>query len=124
MAADKFGEALRKLIVGDFQKGISQKELSIKYKVHKSSISRILSRFRKTKTVKVISKGGRPRKTDNRTDALLVREVKKFPFKTASRLAKEFRIQVSEGTISRRLIDAGLQSFRPAKKPLISKRNL
>lgn len=116
MAPDKFGEALRKLIVDDFKKGISQKELSIKYKVHKSSISRILSRFRRTKSVKVISKGGRPRKTDNRTDALLVREVKKFPFKSASKLAKEFKIQVSERTISRRLVDAGLQSYRVAKR--------
>lgn len=123
MAPDKFGKDLRKRIVDDFNQGISQKDLSIKYKVHKSSISRILSRFKKTKSVEVISKGGRPRKTDKRTDALIVREIKKFPFKSAPTLVKELNIPVSARTVSRRLIDADLLAYRPAKKPLISKRN-
>ena len=41
MAPNKFGKHLRKRIVDDFNQGISQKELSIKYNVHKSSVSRI-----------------------------------------------------------------------------------
>ena len=65
MAADKFGKHFtdRKRVVDDFNQAISQKELYIKYNVLKSSVSRILSRFIKTKSVEVISKCGRPRKT-------------------------------------------------------------
>ena len=47
MVPDKFGKHIRKRIVNDFNRGVSQKELSIKYNVHKSSVSRILSRFKK-----------------------------------------------------------------------------
>ena len=71
MAADKLGKYLRKTIFDDFNQGISQKEpfKSIKYKAHKSSISRILSRFKKTKSVEVIIKGALPGKTDKRNYA-------------------------------------------------------
>ena len=60
--------------------------------------------------MEVTSKGGRSRKTDKITDALIAREIKKFPFKSAS-------------IFSRHLIYADLLAYRPAKKPLKSKRN-
>ena len=48
MAPDNFApECLRKRFVDDFNQEVPQKELSIKYNVHKSSISRILSGFKK-----------------------------------------------------------------------------
>ena len=55
--------------------------------------------------MEVISKDGRPRKTDKRTDALIVREIRKLPFKSAPTLVEEFNIPVSAKTVSRRLID-------------------
>ena len=42
MAPVKFGKHLRKCIADDLNQGISQKELSTKCNVHKSSVSRIL----------------------------------------------------------------------------------
>ena len=96
MAPDKLGKHLRKHIVDDFNQRIPQKKLSIKYNVHKSSVSRIISCFEKTKHMEVISKGDRHRKTDKRTDALIVREIRKFPFKSAPTLVKEFNIRVSK----------------------------
>ena len=57
MAPAKLGKYLRKSIFDDFNQGISQKALCIRYNVYKSLVSRILSRFKKTKSVKVISKG-------------------------------------------------------------------
>ena len=73
--------------------------------------------------MEVIIKSGRPRKTDKRTDALIVREIRKFPFKSPPTLVKEFNIPVSAKTVCRRLIDADLLAYRLAKKLLISKRN-
>ena len=72
--------------------------------------------------MEVISKGGRPRKTDKTTDALIVRQIRKFPFKSAPTLIKEFNIPVSAKTLSRRLIDSGLLAYRLAKKSTIRSR--
>ena len=58
--------------------------------------------------MEVISKGSRPRKTDKRTDALILREIRKFPFKSVLTWVKEFNIPVSAKTAFRRLIDADL----------------
>ena len=55
--------------------------------------------LKETESVEVISKGGRPRKTDKRTAALIVRGIRKFPFKLALRLVKEFNIPVSTKTV-------------------------
>ena len=74
--------------------------------------------------MEVISKDDRPRKTDQSTDALIVREIRKFPFKSAPILVTEFNIPVSAKPVTRRLINAVFLAYRPAKKPpLISKGN-
>ena len=52
-----------------------------------------------------------------------MREIKKFPFKSAPTLVKELNIPVSAKTVSQRLIDADLLACGPAKKALIFKRN-
>lgn len=123
MARDKFGIELRKRIVADFSEGMSQKNISLKYKVHKSSVSRIIANFKKNSDVSVQHSGGRPRKTTNRTDNLIIQKVKKDPFITSSKIAATLPIQISDRTIRRRLNDASLPARRPAKKPLISIRN-
>lgn len=83
MARNKFGEVLRARVVDEYNKGMTQKDISIKYNIHKSSISRIIANFIKNKTIAVVHRGGRPRKTDERTDKLIAREVKKYPFRSA-----------------------------------------
>lgn len=119
MAPNKFGDPLRQRIVDDFNSGISQKNISKK----NISVSRIISRYLKTKEVSVVHRGGRPRKTSLRTDAMLIRKVKKEPFISASKLVQEFQLNVSTRTVSRRLAAADLSCYRPSKKPLISFRN-
>lgn len=123
MARNKFGLELRKRIVEDYSNGISQKELSGKYKIHKSSISRIINTYKATNTISVIHRGGRPRHTSQRTDNLIVQTVKKQPFITSSQLVKDLQLPIAARSVRRRLVDASLRAHRPAKKPLISKRN-
>lgn len=122
MARNKFGEVLRARVVDEYNKGMTQKDISIKYNIHKSSISRIIANFIKNKTIAVVHRGGRPRKTDERTDKLIAREVKKYPFRSAPQLVKELGLPISSKTASRRLAEADFRTYRPAKKPLISKR--
>ena len=124
MARDKFGLELRKRILCDYSDGISQKDISEKYEIHKSSVSRIISKFKKSGDISVTHRGGRPRSTSHRTDNLMIQQAKKDPFTTSSKIAASIQVPISTRTIRRRLVEASLRAHRPAKKPLISKRNL
>lgn len=123
MAPDKFGIELRKKIIQDYESGKNQSEISKKYTIHKSSVSRIISHFNKYGTCKIQHLGGRPRKTTARDDSLIIREIQKDPFVSSNTLVKKLEIPVSSRTIRRRAVERGLLSRRPSKKPLISNKN-
>lgn len=123
MGFDTLGDQLRELIIKDFKAKMSQKDICIKYNIEKSKISRLIRRFKTTGSEFASHSGGRPRSTSLREDSLIVRAVKKYPFKSSVCVQKELMLPVSSSTIRRRLIAAKLFSRRPAKKPLISKKN-
>jgi hypothetical protein len=76
-------EEIRKLIVEAKQKGEYDKDVAARFHVNQSTVSRIWSRWKATKSVKTKKKTGRPRKTTAGQRRLLVRHVKKDPFMTA-----------------------------------------
>ena len=47
---------------------MSQKDICVKYDVHKSTVCRLLQKFKSTENVDIIHKGARPRLTTARTD--------------------------------------------------------
>ena len=69
------------------------------------------------------NKGGRPRSTTSREDSMIVRSVKKDPWISSVEIQKQLELPVSDRTIRRCAVEAGLFSRRPAKKPLISLKN-
>lgn len=62
MARNKYCEDFREKIVRDYTNGMQQSAICIKYSLSKSVVSRIISKYRKTGTVKVIHSGERPKK--------------------------------------------------------------
>ena len=88
-----------------------------------SSVSRIIKKHKISGCVSIEHNGGRPRCISKREDALIVRSSKKDSFKSSSQIRNENNINVSSRTIGRRLVDVGLLFRRPARKPLISKKN-
>ena len=64
MAGNKYNSIIRSKILNDFSKGLSRKEILLKYLVHKSTICRII----KSGDINVCHKGGRPRLTTARED--------------------------------------------------------
>ena len=123
MGFDTLQSQLRKLIIKDYQSGMSQKDICIKYDLEKSKISRLIKKFITTGCATVSHVGGRPRSTTPRQDSMIIRSVKKDPFKSSTIITKELKLEVSSSTVRRRLIEAKLYSRRPAKKPLISQKN-
>lgn len=123
MGFDSIGNILRQKIIDLHNKGTRQSEISSTLGVKKYTVSRLIKNFKEKGTFLVNHKGGRPRSTSPRDDQLIARYIKKYPFKSAVSVQKETNISVSPRTIGRRLQEAGLFSRRPAKKPLISKKN-
>lgn len=61
--------------------------------------------------------------TDDKTGSLTVSGVQHIKFKNVPQLLEELDSAICSRTVSSRLIDSDLHSYRSAKKPLVSERN-
>ena len=127
MPGQKITEEVKQAIVRAKQSGSTDREVADLFHVNQSSVSRIFMRYKKTKSVERLSGSGRPKKTSERLRRSLQRSSKSDPRKTAVDIAKEaneeFGVEISRQTASRIMEEANLFARRPAKKPLISKKN-
>lgn len=108
-------------------RGVSDEELAAQYRVHRTTISRVIENV-KTRGHALEAPGrGRPRKTSNRVDRQIQNRSRECPRKNAKQLAYEFQedlgVDISPKTVKRRLKEAGLTARRPARKPHISAKN-
>lgn len=114
-------------VVEAVKSGRKYREVAQLFGVGLATVNRIIKKFNESQTVERKSGSGRPRKSDERQDRLMLRVVKKDPRKTAvdvTKLANEqMGLNISVRTARRRLKLAKLFARRPAKKPLISKKN-
>ena len=87
----------------------------------KSAIAKIIKTFQTEHTLEVKKRSGRPRLTSRREDRILIRKCLLDRRSSSKQLANELRLStgcdVSERTIRRRLLAAGLKSCRPTRKP-------
>lgn len=67
---------------------------------------------------------GKPRKTSQQEDNLIVILSKRDPFKSANAIRKEVGCQVSTRTVQRRLVDAGLHGRTSRKVPMLTKKHV
>lgn len=123
MARIKYCEDIKTRIINDFNAGLKQKIICKKYSMNKSTISKIIKKFREKGTVMSQHLGGRPRKTTQRQDNLIAREFKKCPKIIPREVINNLKLEISTRTVGRRAKEAGLGCYRPAKKPLISEKN-
>lgn len=123
MARNKYDIFTRNCIVSDYNKGLTQKELSEKYNINKSVISRLIKKLITTGNVEVNHKGGRPRKSTTREYKLIIRQIKKYPAISSTEILRNLDLNITDRTIRNRALDAKLQNRRPASKPVISKKN-
>lgn len=114
-------------IINAVLKGESYSHIAGRFDVSKSTVAYLVKQFRETGDVKRRQIPGRPKCTTEREDMLLARLCKKDPFKSASRLNAEMRVDhgvsMSVTTTKKRLKDSVLSARRPVKKPLVSKKN-
>lgn len=107
------------------EEGYSTRAIAARLRLVQSTVSRNLAFMKKSGTFTRPKRPGRPKSTSVATDRAIVRHATRTP--TASSTAIRASIPApspSARTIRRRLYDAGLKSYRPAKKPALSQKNI
>lgn len=112
-----YSDDIKQKIADIYQSGKSQKYISELFEIEKSVISRIIQRFKIRNTVKTAARTG---KTNSYYDNSMVRLVKQDPYISSNQIKIDLNLNLSARTISRRLVDHGLLSRRPNKKPMLS----
>ena len=109
------------------QEGLTQIVISKRLGVNQSIVSRALKRHRETGKFGARKRHGRPRCTTPRTDAMMRRLAVVTPTITSTSIQSQLPpdVKVSKTTIKRRLHNEfGLKAYRPAAKPMLSKKNI
>lgn len=118
---------LKQRIVEAHINGDRQANIARRFEVKKSTVWAIIRQYQRTGSVEPKPKPGRPRKMNNRSVRLLKRICSNQPFLSSSQLKVKLEtvkgVNVSSRTIRRRLVEEQLIARRPAKKPLLSKKN-
>lgn len=108
----------RNRALGMLQAGVKQKDIAVRFNVHKSTITRLAQRYAATNSVADRPRPGQPRKTDQRTDRWIVSKMLRNRKLTATKIQEDLRrrhIRVSSRLVRNRLKAAGLKCHRPFK---------
>lgn len=125
MVRRKLADAERWQAVGMIRAGMTQRQVSDRFNVSHSVISRLMRRYNETGIVGERPRSGRPKKTTEREDRLLRRLARQQPFTTANRLRSRWNVHVriSRRTVNRRLNCGRLRARRPIKRPALTQRH-
>lgn len=124
MARVQYKEDFKMKIINFFKNGESQISIAKRLKINKSIISQLIKKYKSTGSVKTTKSGGRPRKTNLRTDKQIIRLMKKNPFLSSKKVVEELNLNISSSAVKKRTLENGLRSFRPSKKPIFTKKHL
>ena len=117
----------RKLIVDAVERGDSYSQVALNFSVSRASVANFIKLNRQGDNLTVKKRSGRPKKTSQSDDRVLIRLSKADPRKSAVSLNAEIRlnynIQMSVTTTKERLRHANLFGRRPVKKPMVSLKN-
>ena len=123
MARNTYSNQLKLKIINDWRADLSRHELSNKYSINRSVISRLISKFLRTGRLLPVHCGGHPRKTSCYEDSFIKIALQNDPTTSSGQIRNNLSLNISEKTIHRRFVEFGLFSRRPAKKPFISAKN-
>jgi transposase len=121
----ELSQTKRAQIVALCECGMKQVDVSKQLGVSKQVVSLTIRRFKETKSFQSKSRSGRPRKTTPATDRMIRRLAVANPSVSSKAIASSLPTPVSSRLVRRRLHDEfDLKSYRPAKKPLLSRKNI
>lgn len=118
---------LREVVINLSQQGKVSREIAKVLLIDKSTVNRIITKYKSTNSLIDKPRSGKPRKTTKRVDKIIktksIADVKKTAVDISRELREEYLADVSRSTISRRLKEVGLIGRVGVKKPLITAKN-
>jgi transposase len=113
-------EAIRKAVIEHHQSGMTRKDIATSLKIHRSTVYRIIDKFKATGTIKRLSGQGRPRTVRTPAAIRAVRDrIRRNPVRSMRKVAKD--LDISERTIRRIVkVNLGAKSRARIAKQLIS----
>ena len=110
------------------KEGFSQRQIAAKLNICQATVHQTVKRISDTGGYMSRKRCVRPRCTNQRTDALIRRMVVKSPGISSKEIRsnlEELQVVPSRRTIRHRLnVDLQLKTYRPVKKPLLSRKNI
>lgn len=127
MAKKSIQDETKWLIVSYFKQKHNYKTIARLCGVSRTCVRTTIRNYIKFGTIKDRYRSGRPRVSTKRDDNMLFRIVRKYPKMSLRNLKARWLLSGSNvssiSTISRRLIEFGLDSYDATKKPLLSDRD-
>lgn len=118
---------VRRLVIRYNRQGRSLRDIAGLVGVNKSTVSRILKRYRQTGEHAAGTSTGRPRSTNERDDRVLMRTMEQDRRASARSLSiswsNHLDRRISRRTTNRRLTTAGFMARRLIRQPFLSQRN-
>ena len=116
---------LRETVIKHFLNDDSEREIARKVLIPRTSIHRMIQKYKSTKCIGNIIGRGRKRKTITHTDRLIQRKIKanhpELAAAVKAELETNLNIVISELTVRRRLHEAGLYGCVAQKNPMSTK---
>lgn len=103
--------------------GASIKDISDQIGCDQTTVRRWKRSLENTKNISPKKSTGRPKKLDERSQRQLLRNVRKNPKQSAKVLGASLSTPVSGQTVRKYLNSNNIFSYKPLKKPIISKKN-
>jgi len=115
----------KQFLLGLYNAGMTYKDISSNYQVPRATLSRIIKKFKETKTVERKVGSGRPRKTSETDDHNLILAIKRDRSTTAVEVAKNCGIPgISPRLVRLRIAEqTQLKSCFKTSKPFINAKN-
>lgn len=123
MASKTIPLQIRKCVIRDIEKGESHRKIGEKYGYSKAAVTKLFAKYKTYGSVADRPGRGRKRRTDSRTDARIIREIKKNPKVTLREIKEVIQQPISDSTLRRRIAEHGMKSRFCKKLPFISKVN-
>lgn len=119
---------IRSKIIDFYKKGVKQSVIARNLIVSRSVVSSVVKNYTIRGHYLPKKQSGRPRKCSVQCDRRILHISKNNPFYSSTRIKAELDSgepsDISSRTIRRRLVENNLRSFKPARKPLLSKKNV
>lgn len=124
--AKQLSDAIRTAIKELKKTGMANIQIARQLNVFPSAVCRLLGRLKTTGSIDPGRRSGRPKKLDRRTTRLICRKVKIDPFISSTEIRSSVKKAdtVSKTTINRTIQAMGYKSYKPRRKPLMTKSHL